>query len=98
MPIMPDAKLIEKVPPGLANFLIGPLSLDHPRNKILLLFPRSKWSMLPLIVVVHNYFRCETLKDYSYTINQVPLLCANESDIKIAYNPWLHFRTKHIDI
>jgi hypothetical protein len=27
MPIIPDIKLIEKVPPGLANFLLGPLSL-----------------------------------------------------------------------
>jgi hypothetical protein len=40
----------------------------------------------------------QTLKDYGYTMNQVTLLCDNESAIKIAYNPWEHFRTKHIDI
>jgi hypothetical protein len=27
-----------------------------------------------------------------------PLLCGNESAIKIAYNPCEHSRTKHIDI
>jgi hypothetical protein len=40
----------------------------------------------------------QTLKDYSYTMNQVPLLYDNESTIKIAYNPSEHYRTKHIDI
>jgi hypothetical protein len=40
----------------------------------------------------------QTLKDYGYTINQVPLLCDNESAIKISYKPCEHLRTKHIDI
>jgi hypothetical protein len=40
----------------------------------------------------------QTLKDYGYTMNQVPLLCDNENAIKIAYNPCEHSRTKHIDI
>jgi hypothetical protein len=40
----------------------------------------------------------QTLKDYGYIINQVPLLCDNESAIKIGYNPYEHSRTKHIDI
>jgi hypothetical protein len=31
-------------------------------------------------------------------MNQVPLLCDNESVIKIAYNPCEHSRTKQIDI
>jgi hypothetical protein len=31
-------------------------------------------------------------------MNQVPLVCHNESVIKIAYNPCEHYRTKHIDI
>jgi hypothetical protein len=39
MPIMPDAKLIEKVPSGHANFLVSPLSLGPQRNKILLPYP-----------------------------------------------------------
>jgi hypothetical protein len=40
----------------------------------------------------------QTLKYYGYTLNHVPLLCDNESAIKIAYNPYEHSRTKHIDI
>jgi hypothetical protein len=52
MPIMLDAKLIEKVSLRLANFLGGPLSLDLQRSKILLPYPRSKWSMLPPVIVV----------------------------------------------
>jgi hypothetical protein len=40
----------------------------------------------------------QTLNDYGYTMNQVSLLCGNESAIKIAYNPCEHSRTKHIDI
>jgi hypothetical protein len=40
----------------------------------------------------------QTLKDYGYTMNQVPLLCDNESGIKIAYNSCEYSRTKHIGI
>jgi hypothetical protein len=40
----------------------------------------------------------QTLKEYDYTMNHIPLLCDNESVIKIAYNPCEHSRTKHIDI
>jgi hypothetical protein len=39
----------------------------------------------------------QTLKDYDYTMNHIPLLCDNKSAIKIAYNPCEHSRTKHID-
>jgi hypothetical protein len=40
----------------------------------------------------------QTLKDYGYTMNHIPLLCDNESAMKIAYNPCEYSRTKHIDI
>jgi hypothetical protein len=40
----------------------------------------------------------QTLKDYGYTMNHIPLFNDNESAIKIAYNPCEHSRTKHIDI
>jgi hypothetical protein len=40
----------------------------------------------------------QTLKDYGYTMNHIPLLCDNESAIMIAYNPCEHSKTKHIDI
>jgi hypothetical protein len=61
MSIMPDAKLVEKVPLGLVNFLVSPLSLGHQRNKIQLPFPRPKWNILPLVVIVYNYFGCDKL-------------------------------------
>jgi hypothetical protein len=40
----------------------------------------------------------QTLKDHGYTMNHILLLCANESAIKITFNPCEHFRTKHIGI
>jgi hypothetical protein len=40
----------------------------------------------------------KTLNDYGYTMNHIPLLCDNESAIKIIYNLYEHSRTKHIDI
>ena len=40
----------------------------------------------------------QTLRDYGYKLNKVPLLCDNESAIHMADNPVEHSRTKHIDI
>jgi hypothetical protein len=40
----------------------------------------------------------QTLRDYGYKLSKVPLLCDNESAIRIADNPVEHSRTKHIDI
>jgi hypothetical protein len=40
----------------------------------------------------------QTLKDYGYTLNHVPLLCDNDSAIKTAYNPCEHYKTKYINI
>jgi hypothetical protein len=40
----------------------------------------------------------QTLRDYGYKLSKVPLLCDNESAIRMADNPVEHSRTKHIDI
>jgi hypothetical protein len=40
----------------------------------------------------------QTLGDYVYKLSKVPLLCDNESAIRMADNPVEHSRTKHIDI
>ena len=40
----------------------------------------------------------QTLKDYGVTCDKVPLLCDNQSVIKISLNPVQHSKTKHIDI
>ncbi|WVZ80687.1 hypothetical protein U9M48_028144 [Paspalum notatum var. saurae] len=40
----------------------------------------------------------QTLKDYGVELTRIPLLCDNESVVKLANNPVQHSRTKHIDI
>jgi hypothetical protein len=40
----------------------------------------------------------QTLRDYGYKLSKVPLLCDNESAIRMVDNPVEHSRTKHIDI
>jgi hypothetical protein len=40
----------------------------------------------------------QTLWDFRYNLSKVPLLCDNESAIRLADNPIEHNRTKHIDI
>jgi hypothetical protein len=40
----------------------------------------------------------QTLRDFSYNMRKVPLLCDNESVIRLADNPVEHNDTKHIDI
>jgi hypothetical protein len=40
----------------------------------------------------------QTLRDFGCEFKRIPLLCDNESAIKLANNPVQHSRTKHIDI
>jgi hypothetical protein len=40
----------------------------------------------------------QTLQDFGYNFSKVPLLCDNESAIRLADNLVEHSRTKHIDI
>jgi len=40
----------------------------------------------------------QTLLDYGVVLDKVPLLCDNESVVKLAKNTVQHTRTKHIDI
>jgi hypothetical protein len=40
----------------------------------------------------------QTLRDFGYNLSKVPLLCDNESAIRLADNTIGHSRTKHIDI
>jgi hypothetical protein len=44
------------------------------------------------------YQLCGCLHHYGYKLSKVPLLCDNESAIRMANNPIEHSRTKHIDI
>jgi hypothetical protein len=40
----------------------------------------------------------QTLRDFGYNLSKVPLLCDNESAIRLADIPVEHSHTKHIDI
>jgi hypothetical protein len=40
----------------------------------------------------------QTIRDYGYKLSKVPLLCDNESAIRMADNPVEHSHTKHITI
>jgi hypothetical protein len=40
----------------------------------------------------------QTMEDYGIHFDKVPLLCDNESAIKIAHNLVQHNKTKHIEI
>jgi hypothetical protein len=40
----------------------------------------------------------QTLRDFGYNLSKVPLLCDNESAIRMVNNPVEHSHTKHIDI
>jgi hypothetical protein len=40
----------------------------------------------------------QTLRDFGYNLSKVPVLCDNESAIRLADNPIEHSHTKHIDI
>jgi hypothetical protein len=47
---------------------------------------------------VQLFWMRQTLRDFGYNLRKVPLLCDNESAIRLADNPIEHSRTKHIDI
>ena len=44
------------------------------------------------------FYMKQTLLDYGVVLEKVPLLCDNESVVKLANNLVQHSRTKHIDI
>jgi hypothetical protein len=45
----------------LANISVGPLNLGPQRNNILLPYLWPEWSMLPPVVIVHNYYGLDKL-------------------------------------
>jgi hypothetical protein len=91
--------------------LLGYLDVDYTRCKVdrnstsgtcqflgrsLISWSSKKQNSVALSPAEAEYVT--TLKDYDYTMNHIPLLCDNESAIKITYNPFENCKTKHIDI
>jgi hypothetical protein len=96
---MLGVRLIEKAQPGLANFLGGPLFLGPPRSKISIALSTTEAKYVAAgSCCAQLLWMKQTLKDFGYNFTKIPLLCDNESAIKIANNPIQHSRTKHIDI
>ena len=63
---------------------------------------RPRQNTLPPVLVVHKYFICRLFRyglcRIEVVLDNVPLLCDNESAIKLANNPVQRTRTKRIDI
>jgi hypothetical protein len=82
---------------GTCQFFGWSLFSWSSKKKIPLPYPRPKQSVTAGSCCAQLLWMQQTLKDYGYTMNHIPLLCDNESAIAIAYNPCEHSRTKHID-
>ncbi|WVZ98520.1 hypothetical protein U9M48_043950 [Paspalum notatum var. saurae] len=78
-----DAVLSARVPPGL------------PLARALAHFVVVQEAKLRILVHCGSG---QTLLDYGVKLSRVPLLCDNESAVKLANNLVQHSRTKHIDI
>ena len=53
---------------------------------------------MPRGLLCSNPLHEAILLDYGVELDRIPLLCDNESDVKIANNLVQHSRTKHINI
>jgi hypothetical protein len=96
--IMPVAKLIEKVLLGchlLGRSLVSWTS--KKQNSVALSTAEAEYIDVGACCTQILYMK-QTLLDYGVVLEKVPLLCDNESAVKIANNPIQHSRTKHIDI
>ena len=96
---MRETKLEGNQPRGLANFLVGPLVCwsSKKQNCVSLSTAEAEYIAAASCCAQLLWMR-QTLKDYGSLFDKVPLLCDNESAIKIAHNPVQHTKTKHIEI
>jgi hypothetical protein len=95
---MRGAKLIEKAPPVVVNFLVDLLFHDLLKSKISLLSTAEAEYISAGNCCAQLLWMKQTLLDYGILFKNVPLMCDNESAVKLATNPVQHSRTKHIDI
>jgi hypothetical protein len=75
---------MKKVLPGLANLLVGLWCLGALRSKTEAEYVAAGACCVQLL------WMKQTLKDYGCELTKIPLLCDNESAIKMANNPINH--------
>jgi hypothetical protein len=96
---MSDVRLIKRVHQGLVSFLGRSLVswASNKQNSLALSTTEAEYIAARHCCAQLLWMR-QTLRDYDYKLSKVPLLCDNESAIRMADNPIEHIRTKHIDI
>jgi hypothetical protein len=99
MPIGQGVKLIGRAYQGLVSFWGRSLvsCASKKQNLVALSTAEAEYIAAGHCCVQLLWMR-QTLRDYGYKLSKVPLLCDNESAIRIAENPVEHSHTKHIDI
>jgi hypothetical protein len=95
---MRGAKLIEKAPPVVVNFLVDLLFHGLLKTKFGCSLYRRGGIYIAGNCCAQLLWMKQTLLDYRIIFKNVPLMCDNESAVKLATNPVQHSRTNHIDI
>jgi hypothetical protein len=99
MPTGQGVKLIGRAHQGLVSFWEDPWchGLQKKQNSVALSIAEAEY-IVGCHCCAQLLWMRQTLRDYGYKLSKVPLLCDNESAIRMADNPVEHSRTKHIDI
>ena len=92
-PTMRDARLKGIAPRAFVNYWEDHLFLGHQR----LSTAEAKYISASSCCAQILWMKA-TLNDFGIKFKKVPLLCDNESAIKLTNNPIQHARTKHIDV
>jgi len=71
--------------------------MSKKRNSVALLTAEVEYIAVDACCAQIHYMK-QTLLEYGVVLDKVPLLCDNESVVKLANNPVQHTRTKHIGI
>jgi hypothetical protein len=86
-----ETKWIGNQLPGYANFLVGLWLVGFQEEKLCVSLYGEAEYVAAASCYAQLFWMRQTLEDYGIHCDKVPLLCDNESSIKIAYNrrvPW----------
>ena len=93
-----DAKLRGRAHWAHVNYWKDHLCLGHKRQNSVALSTTKAEYILAGSCCAQLLQMKATLNDFGVKFKKVPLLCDNESAIKLTNNPVQHARTKHIDV